>query len=178
MATTLVVGYAGTLQTLPKQRTCRLKSCSCFLNKQSAGWRSRVILKLPPKPMLVCSQRETEAESVQVPNTDGTKNKQVEDKAQIMETDQEQEQEIDVTLTPEELREQARRLDKLAKEWREERLQEEREANRKFGFVPFAETINGRFAMFFFIVGLLTEYWTGFTIVDQIEYMLEILGFK
>eukprot|EP00871_Galdieria_phlegrea_P005881 jgi/Galph1/780/GphlegSOOS_G5495.1 len=85
---------------------------------------------------------------------------------------------LNVELTPEELREQAKKLDELTEQWRLKRLQEEREANRKFGFTPFAETLNGRLSMFFLAVGLLTEYWTGYTIPDQVEYLLEIFGLK
>jgi hypothetical protein len=36
---------------------------------------------------------------------------------------------------------------------------------------------NGRFAMFFLVVGLLTEYWTGVTFPGQIEEMLRVGGF-
>lgn len=67
-------------------------------------------------------------------------------------------------------------LDNYSAELRRKRLQEEREAARLFGFVPYAETLNGRLAMFFIITGLLTEYWTGYTIPEQVELMLRTLG--
>lgn len=67
-------------------------------------------------------------------------------------------------------------LESYAKELRKKRLEEEREAARLFGWVPYAETLNGRLAMFFILTGLLTEYWTGYTIPEQVELMLRTLG--
>jgi len=67
-------------------------------------------------------------------------------------------------------------LDKYAKELRKKRIEEEREAARLFGFVEYAETLNGRLAMFFIVTGLLTEYWTGYTMPQQVELMLRTLG--
>ena len=51
------------------------------------------------------------------------------------------------------------------------------EEARIVGWVPQAETYNGGFAMFFLAVGLLTEYWTGVTIPEQIEEMARVGGF-
>lgn len=65
---------------------------------------------------------------------------------------------------------------KLEVELRKKRLQKEYEESKKFGWVPFAEKLNGRFAMFFFVVGLLTEYWTGYTIPQQVELMANTFG--
>lgn len=79
-------------------------------------------------------------------------------------------------LSPEELAEQKRRLFKYAEALREDRLKTERENARLFGFVKYAETMNGRFAMFFFVTGLLTEYWTDYTIPEQVELLLRTLG--
>jgi hypothetical protein len=41
----------------------------------------------------------------------------------------------------------------------------------KFGFTPFAETWNGRLAMLGFVIGLVTEWLTGQTILQQIGLM-------
>eukprot|EP00594_Rhizosolenia_setigera_P002288 CAMPEP_0178953552 /NCGR_PEP_ID=MMETSP0789-20121207/8481_1 /TAXON_ID=3005 /ORGANISM="Rhizosolenia setigera, Strain CCMP 1694" /LENGTH=179 /DNA_ID=CAMNT_0020634821 /DNA_START=131 /DNA_END=670 /DNA_ORIENTATION=- len=68
-------------------------------------------------------------------------------------------------------------LSKLEEKWRKERLQKEYDDARILGFTGMAETYNGRFAMFFLVVGLLTEYWTGITIPGQIEEMLRVGGF-
>ena len=45
------------------------------------------------------------------------------------------------------------------------------------GFSEQAEIVNGRTAMFFLVVGLLTELWTGQSIPDQIFTMLRVGGF-
>ncbi|KAI0563783.1 high light inducible protein [Gracilaria domingensis] len=74
------------------------------------------------------------------------------------------------------LAKQRRVLEDYSKQLREKRLEEEREASRLFGFVPYAETLNGRLAMFFIVTGLLTEYWTGYTLPEQVELMLRTLG--
>lgn len=130
-------------------------------------------------PLLRCCSKKTEAEPEQLPRTVGeTDSEQNGDTSEHLKSNLEERKIIDFSFTPEELQEQAKRLDRLAEEWRQERLEQEKEANRKFGFTPFAETLNGRLAMSFLVVGLLTEHWTGFTIVDQILYLLEILGFK
>ena len=50
------------------------------------------------------------------------------------------------------------------------------EAARLLGWTKQAETYNGRFAMFFLVVGLLTEYWTGVSLPGQIEEMLRVAG--
>lgn len=64
----------------------------------------------------------------------------------------------------------------------EERFQKKRKGEeyddaRILGWTYRAETYNGRFAMFFLVVGLLTEYWTGITIPGQIEEILRVGGF-
>ena len=82
-----------------------------------------------------------------------------------------------VVLNEIELAEQVTALGKLEEQWRKERLQEEYEENKTVGFVENAETLNGRFAMFFLATGLLTEYWTGVSIPGQVEEMLRIGGF-
>lgn len=74
------------------------------------------------------------------------------------------------------LAKQRKDLVAFARELRELRLQEEREESRIFGFVPKAELLNGRLAMFFFVVGYLTEYWTGYTLPEQVELLARTLG--
>lgn len=81
-----------------------------------------------------------------------------------------------IVLSEAELAAQRARLDRLTEQFKQERLVREYEESRKFGFVEFAETVNGRSAAFFFVVGLLTEYWTGYTIPQQIELMANTLG--
>lgn len=81
-----------------------------------------------------------------------------------------------IVLDEVELARQRTELEKYTAELRRERLKEEREASRLFGWVPFAENLNGRLAMFFFMTGLLTEYWTGYSIPEQIELMARTLG--
>lgn len=81
-----------------------------------------------------------------------------------------------IVLDELELARQRTELEKYTAELRRERLLEEREASRLFGWVPFAETLNGRLAMFFIMTGLLTEYWTGYSIPEQIELMARTLG--
>merc|ERR1712129_367774 len=68
-----------------------------------------------------------------------------------------------------ELAAQVTALSKIEDKYRKMRQDQEYEKARIIGFVPMAETYNGRFAMFFLVVGLLTEYWTDITIPGQIE---------
>uniref|UniRef100_A0A6U3SNU5 High light inducible protein n=1 Tax=Ditylum brightwellii TaxID=49249 RepID=A0A6U3SNU5_9STRA len=82
-----------------------------------------------------------------------------------------------VVLNDVQLAAQVTALSKLEEKWRKERLQKEYDEARLLGWTSQAETYNGRFAMFFLVVGLLTEYWTGVTIPGQIEEMLRVGGF-
>jgi len=77
----------------------------------------------------------------------------------------------DVTLAK-----QVTALDKLETVWRKQRLEREYDAGKKVGWVADAETMNGRFAMFFLVTGLLTEFWTGISVPGQVEEMLRIAG--
>jgi Chlorophyll A-B binding protein len=72
---------------------------------------------------------------------------------------------------------QVTQLNKLEEKWRKQRQIEEYEASRTVGWVPEAELLNGRFAMFFLATGLLTEYWTGVSMPGQVEELLRIGGF-
>jgi hypothetical protein len=79
-------------------------------------------------------------------------------------------------LSAVELAEQRRAIRAVAERYRALRIAKEAEARRIFGFCRNAEMINGRTAMFFFATGMLTEYWTGQTMPQQIELLLRILG--
>mmetsp|Transcript_18205 Transcript_18205/g.39348 ORF Transcript_18205/g.39348 Transcript_18205/m.39348 type:complete len:181 (+) Transcript_18205:101-643(+) len=72
---------------------------------------------------------------------------------------------------------QVTELTKIEDRFRKVRQAEEYEEARIIGFVPQAEMFNGRYAMFFLVVGLLTELWTGITIPGQIEEMARVGGF-
>jgi hypothetical protein len=72
---------------------------------------------------------------------------------------------------------QSTALGQMEEKYRKIRLQQEYEDARILGWTGQAEMFNGRFAMFFLVVGLLTEYWTGVTIPGQIEEMLRVGGF-
>lgn len=74
------------------------------------------------------------------------------------------------------LAQQATSLGGLEEKWRKERIQREYEESINVGFVPVAEIVNGRTAMFFLVTGLLTEYWTGISLPGQVEEMLRISG--
>lgn len=82
-----------------------------------------------------------------------------------------------IVLSDLEIAEQATALTKLEEEYKQERLEREYEESKILGWTGQAETFNGRFAMFFLVVGLLTEYWTGVTIPGQVEEMLRVGGF-
>ena len=82
-----------------------------------------------------------------------------------------------IVLNEVQLAAQATALSKLEEGYRKERLAKEYENARIIGFVPQAEMYNGRFAMFFLVVGLLTELWTGISIPGQIEEMARVGGF-
>ena len=82
-----------------------------------------------------------------------------------------------MVLSDLEIAAQVTALGKIEEKYRKVRSQEEYDAARILGWTARAETFNGRFAMFFLVVGLLTEYWTGITIPGQIEEMLRVGGF-
>ena len=82
-----------------------------------------------------------------------------------------------IVLGDVELAAQVTALSKLEDGYRKVRKGDDYTEARIIGWVPKAETFNGRFAMFFLAVGLLTEYWTGITIPGQIEEMLRVGGF-
>ena len=75
-----------------------------------------------------------------------------------------------------ELATQITSLGGLEEKWRKERLAQEYNDGIQIGWVYKAEVTNGRFAMFFLLTGLLTEYWTGISLPGQVEEMLRIAG--
>lgn len=75
-----------------------------------------------------------------------------------------------------ELAAQITTLDAIAKRLRKEAAQEAFDNAQLLGWCPQAETINGRFSMFFFVVGLLTESFTGQSVPQQIITMAEVVG--
>ena len=81
-----------------------------------------------------------------------------------------------IVLNEIELAGQVTELNKLEERWRKQRLQREYDEARLLGWTEQAEMYNGRYAMFFLMVGLLTEYWTGYSMPQQVEEMLRIAG--
>jgi len=75
-----------------------------------------------------------------------------------------------------EIAERTAKLDALAAKWRRRQEQLEWDQGLNVGWVFKAETINGRLAMFFLIVGLITEYYTGESIPQQTLTMFRTLG--
>ena len=82
-----------------------------------------------------------------------------------------------IVLSDLEIAEQVTAMSKLEEQFRKDRLQVEYDDARILGWTGQAETFNGRSAMFFLVVGLLTEYWTGITFPGQVEEMLRVGGF-
>mmetsp|Transcript_28992 Transcript_28992/g.43804 ORF Transcript_28992/g.43804 Transcript_28992/m.43804 type:complete len:175 (+) Transcript_28992:134-658(+) len=75
-----------------------------------------------------------------------------------------------------ELAAQVAALDELEEKWSKIRDKQEYNDARILGWTERAETYNGRYAMFFLAVGLLTEYWTGVSMPGQVEEILRLLG--
>lgn len=80
-------------------------------------------------------------------------------------------------LSDVELAEQSAKLDALAEKWRKRQQALEEESSSRIGWVAASETINGRFAMFFVLVGLVTEYYTGESLPQQCYTLFQTLGF-
>jgi hypothetical protein len=74
------------------------------------------------------------------------------------------------------IKENETKLKALSEKWKIERITKEELDKKTFGFTKNSEILNGRMAMFFFVTGLLTEFWTGQTIPGQIETLLRTLG--
>ena len=75
-----------------------------------------------------------------------------------------------------ELAEQSSKMDALAAKWRKRQQQAEVIEAQQVGWCPNAERINGRFAMFFLVTGLITEYYTGESMPQQVYTMLQTLA--
>lgn len=75
-----------------------------------------------------------------------------------------------------ELAEQSAKLDALALKWRKRQRQADDEDGKRLGWAISSEQINGRLAMFFLLVGLVTEYYTGQSVPQQVGTMLQTLG--
>ncbi|GLT68136.1 hypothetical protein SLA2020_403940 [Shorea laevis] len=75
-------------------------------------------------------------------------------------------------ITLEFQRQKAREL----QEYYKQKKVEESNQGPFFGFIGKNEITNGRWAMFGFAVGLLTEYATGSDLVDQVKIMLSNFG--
>ena len=82
-----------------------------------------------------------------------------------------------IVLNEIDLAKQVTSLNQLEEKWRKEREIEESEGYQLVGFTEEAQLLNGRFAMFFLVTGLLTEYWTGVSLPGQVEEMLRVGGF-
>jgi hypothetical protein len=81
-----------------------------------------------------------------------------------------------IVLSDLEIANQVTKLTQLEEKWRKERQKKEYDSARLLGWTEQAEAYNGRYAMFFLVVGLLTEYWTGFSMPAQVEEMLRVGG--
>jgi hypothetical protein len=79
-------------------------------------------------------------------------------------------------MTEMELAEQSAKLDALAAKWRRRQQQQEDDEAKRAGWAVSSEQVNGRFAMFFLLVGLVTEYYTGESVPQQCYTMLQTLG--
>merc|ERR1711924_176199 len=67
-----------------------------------------------------------------------------------------------------ELAEQEAKLTALSEKWSKFEAQKDYETTMRSGFGPSPEIINGRTAMFFLITGLITEYYTGQSMPQQV----------
>ena len=75
-----------------------------------------------------------------------------------------------------ELAEQQSKLEALSAKWEKRQEQLDYAESMRSGWGPSPERINGRFAMFFLIVGLVTEYYTGQSFPSQVYTMLQTLS--
>jgi len=81
-----------------------------------------------------------------------------------------------MVISMEEYEKQCAALDELEKKYLRRQALVDEWRSRRVGFTPVAEAYNGRMAMFFLTVGLLTELWTGVDMPGQIEELARILG--
>ncbi|KAH9305088.1 hypothetical protein KI387_009492 [Taxus chinensis] len=71
---------------------------------------------------------------------------------------------------------QRQRAKELQEYFRQKAAEDQASQSRVFGFTPKNEISNGRWAMFGFAVGLLTEYATGSSFVDQMKILISNFG--
>eukprot|EP00252_Welwitschia_mirabilis_P016988 TRINITY_DN37784_c0_g1_i1.p1 TRINITY_DN37784_c0_g1~~TRINITY_DN37784_c0_g1_i1.p1 ORF type:complete len:196 (+),score=40.23 TRINITY_DN37784_c0_g1_i1:190-777(+) len=82
-------------------------------------------------------------------------------------------QEILPTVTLEFQRQRAKEMQEYFKQ---KKIDEQYSQSQVFGFIPKNEISNGRWAMFGFAVGLLTEYATGSSFVEQMKILISNVG--
>jgi hypothetical protein len=82
----------------------------------------------------------------------------------------------DAPISDVELQVQSAKLDALSAKWEKREKEVEYAESLRSGWGPSPERINGRFAMFFLIVGLVTEYYTGQSVPQQCYTMLQTLS--
>lgn len=71
---------------------------------------------------------------------------------------------------------QRQRAKELQEYFRQKKIEDQASQTQVFGFTPKNEISNGRWAMFGFAVGLLTEYATGSNFVDQMKILISNFG--
>ncbi|KAI7755259.1 hypothetical protein M8C21_010951 [Ambrosia artemisiifolia] len=71
---------------------------------------------------------------------------------------------------------QRQRAKELQEYFKQKKLEEAANQGPFFGFIAKNEISNGRWAMFGFAVGMLTEYATGSDFVDQVKILLSNFG--
>ena len=83
---------------------------------------------------------------------------------------------IFAALSDVELAEQEAKLQALSDKWKRREDEEDYQSSIRSGWGPSPEAINGRTAMFFILVGLITEYYTGQSLPQQVYTMLQSLA--
>jgi hypothetical protein len=68
------------------------------------------------------------------------------------------------------------KLDALSAKWKKREEELEYYDSIRSGWGPGPERINGRFAMFFLVTGLVTEYYTGQSLPQQVYTLLQTLS--
>lgn len=81
-----------------------------------------------------------------------------------------------VPISDVELAEQETKLRALSDKWKKFEDEKAYQDTLRSGFGPSPERINGRAAMFFIVTGLVTEYYTGQSLPQQVQTMLETLA--
>lgn len=71
---------------------------------------------------------------------------------------------------------QRQRAKELQDYFTQKKIEDQASRTKVFGFTPKNEISNGRWAMFGFAVGLLTEYATGSDFVDQMKILISNFG--